>query len=206
MQPKRTSKELIQESLIELMESRPFDKISVRDIVKECGITTRTFYNHFRDKCDVVASVYIDTVSPHLMNSLENWHEMKSRIIMDRLSFYSSAFAYSGQNNLGALLANFDCQKYLLHTKPEVRQNPTEMSILEAGITFLISGQFGLMAYTSLDTPLIAQSDYAAYGSYENLLEEWMPPIVKRNLLPLPQCEDAYWDPSTEKVVVTAWP
>lgn len=201
MQAKRSSRAMIQEALVELVSQRPFDEVTVRDILRTCGLASRTFYNHFRDKNDVAASIYIDTVAPHLMDTLEEWHAMKSRVIMDDLPFYSNAFAYSGQNNLSAMLTEIDRQKYLLHVKPEVRGNQSEMNILRAGITFLISGQFGLMALTSEHNPGLTKQDYDAYGSYGELLDEWTPPIVKRDLAQEPQCKNAYWDPVSESVV-----
>lgn len=36
-------------AFLRLLEERPFEKITVRDIVVECGITRNTFYYHFED-------------------------------------------------------------------------------------------------------------------------------------------------------------
>ena len=36
-------------AFLNLLEQRPFEKITVRDIVVECGITRNTFYYHFED-------------------------------------------------------------------------------------------------------------------------------------------------------------
>jgi AcrR family transcriptional regulator len=37
---------------------RPFETLSVRDIAREAGLSTRTFYNHFRSKYDLVIRYY----------------------------------------------------------------------------------------------------------------------------------------------------
>lgn len=37
---------------------RPFETLSVRDIAREAGFSTRTFYNHFRSKYDLVIRYY----------------------------------------------------------------------------------------------------------------------------------------------------
>ena len=48
---KRTStKELIAQSLVELGEAQPVDKITVQDIADNCSVSKRTFYYHFADK------------------------------------------------------------------------------------------------------------------------------------------------------------
>lgn len=43
------TKKAILMAFINLLEQRPFEKITVRDIVVECGITRNTFYYHFED-------------------------------------------------------------------------------------------------------------------------------------------------------------
>lgn len=43
------TKKAIVEAFVTLLEERPFEKITVRDIVVECGITRNTFYYHFED-------------------------------------------------------------------------------------------------------------------------------------------------------------
>ena len=58
MQTRQTTKELIAASFMELAETKPIDKITVREVAANCGITTVTFYNHFRDKYDLIVWSY----------------------------------------------------------------------------------------------------------------------------------------------------
>ena len=39
----------IEESFIRLLNERPLDKITIKDIVDDCGISRNTFYYHFQD-------------------------------------------------------------------------------------------------------------------------------------------------------------
>lgn len=39
----------IEESFIRLLNGRPLDKITIKDIVDDCGISRNTFYYHFQD-------------------------------------------------------------------------------------------------------------------------------------------------------------
>ena len=48
------TKKAILNSFIKLIEERSFDKIKVRDIVEDCGITRNAFYYHFQDMYAVV--------------------------------------------------------------------------------------------------------------------------------------------------------
>ena len=44
----------IEESFIRLLNERPLDKITIKDIVDDCGISRNTFYYHFQDMVDLV--------------------------------------------------------------------------------------------------------------------------------------------------------
>ena len=48
------TKELLAQSLTELMVTTPLEKISVNDIVEHAGVGRNTFYYHFEDKFDLV--------------------------------------------------------------------------------------------------------------------------------------------------------
>ena len=45
-------------ALRRLGAERPFETMSVREIAREAGLSTRTFYNHFRSKYDLVIRFY----------------------------------------------------------------------------------------------------------------------------------------------------
>ena len=48
------TKLFLSESVKELMKSIPLDKITVTQIVNNCGTTRQTFYRNFKDKYDLV--------------------------------------------------------------------------------------------------------------------------------------------------------
>lgn len=45
-------------SLRNLMKTRPFDKIKIREIVEDCGLNRQTFYYHFQDIYELVEWMY----------------------------------------------------------------------------------------------------------------------------------------------------
>ena len=51
------SKRLIREALISMMREKPFEKITITDIVRTADINRGTFYAHFRDIGEVLDSV-----------------------------------------------------------------------------------------------------------------------------------------------------
>ena len=50
---------IISQSLINLAQSKTFDKITVKDIVDDCNISRQAFYYHFKDIMDVIEWSFI---------------------------------------------------------------------------------------------------------------------------------------------------
>ncbi len=65
-----TTKELLAESLKELSARKSIDKITVKEIVQNCGFTAKTFYNHFQDKYDLIAWIY-STAALKIMSKID---------------------------------------------------------------------------------------------------------------------------------------
>ena len=51
-------KAIIADTLLELCEEKPLKKITILDIQKKSGISRQTFYNHFKDKLDLIQYIY----------------------------------------------------------------------------------------------------------------------------------------------------
>lgn len=52
------TKHAIKEALMKLLNDRPFDKISVKDLVDACGISRNTFYYHYHDVYEVLEDIF----------------------------------------------------------------------------------------------------------------------------------------------------
>lgn len=55
---RKTTRELLGESLHELAENKPVDKITVKEIVNNFGMSSATFYRYFHDKYELIAWIY----------------------------------------------------------------------------------------------------------------------------------------------------
>ncbi len=103
---KKTTKEILGESIRELAMQRSLDKISVKEIAENCGVTSATFYNHFRDKFDLIAWVLnsqTDAVYRNYADGNATWAQTIVTVVeilySDR-TFYRNAFANTaGQNS-----------------------------------------------------------------------------------------------------------
>ena len=67
----RSTKELLIESFLELSAKYPFDKISVTDIINNCGVSRKSFYNTFQDKYDLVEYIHAKSLE-NLQNQFIN--------------------------------------------------------------------------------------------------------------------------------------
>ena len=100
-----STKERFALALRELLESNSFESISVGDIVGLSGLSSRTFYNHFRDKNELLAYLYRITVEPlwytdGKRNSLETFFTCcKDNFLYNgTLKGFGNALSYYGQN------------------------------------------------------------------------------------------------------------
>lgn len=53
------TKKAISEAFFRIAATRPPEKITVKDIVEECGVTRNTFYYYFRDVYDVIEDAFL---------------------------------------------------------------------------------------------------------------------------------------------------
>ena len=78
----------IMESLLKLLDERPLNKITVRDIVDDCGINRNTFYYHFEDMSSLIEAIIIREVDRVMtqyqdISSMEDCIEMAMRLVLD---------------------------------------------------------------------------------------------------------------------------
>ena len=59
---RNSTKTAIKEAFMTLLNKKPFDKITVKEIVEECGINRNTFYYHYEDIYALLQAVLDDEV------------------------------------------------------------------------------------------------------------------------------------------------
>ena len=71
------TKQALEASLKRMMLKKPLDKITIRDITEDCGISRMTFYYHFKDIYDLVEWSCIEDASRALQDkkTYDTWHE-----------------------------------------------------------------------------------------------------------------------------------
>ena len=79
-------KELIETTILELLEEKSIEQISVAEIAENSGISTRAFYNHFCDKHEAVGAISLRYMKPFVDCPLDEWYTHMSdffRLIRD---------------------------------------------------------------------------------------------------------------------------
>jgi len=87
------------------MAIKDFDEISVFDIAKGAHITRRAFYNHYKDKYDLVSSIFSKEVMNRALEltDINTWDEGSILIcnyLHNNREYYAKLIHIRGQNSL----------------------------------------------------------------------------------------------------------
>lgn len=111
------TKKAIAAGLKELTKKKNFDKITVSDITKICGLNRQTFYYHFQDKFELVNWIYYNEVISITISDLsyENWEAKVLQMLKkmkDEDYFYISTLKASVENEFRQYLFRVTAQLF----------------------------------------------------------------------------------------------
>ncbi len=115
MSDSNITKFALADSLKELMGKKSLSKISVSDIVSNCGLTRQAFYYHFKDKFDLMNWIYY-TETARFMNTfsvdtdIKHWADATLALcayMRDNKTFYINALKTTGQNSFQEYLHDY---------------------------------------------------------------------------------------------------
>jgi len=89
------------EALLLLMDEKPYDKISVSDIIIKAGIARQTFYRNFKDKEEVIVQYFSNIFNSELL-TIENTNEKdkQENIVLT----FNIKYMVNHRNNIKKLL------------------------------------------------------------------------------------------------------
>lgn len=102
---RQSTAELLAASLKELARFKSVDKITIKELTRNCGLTSPTFYNHFRDKYELMAWIYNREIEVSLEgfgrgDSFEDVVRKWIEILLEDESFYLNLLKNAvGQNS-----------------------------------------------------------------------------------------------------------
>lgn len=157
---KKSVKELLGESLEELLRNKSFEKITVQEIVENCGVGRRTFYNIFTDKHDLAAWLYLrqlnDFVDTTEHAQLADFIKYSTEVVNKDMQLIIAIDRYKGQNNLRDSLVkpmtdiyiNLIGKYYGYNVDPEMMKD----------IEFYVGGQITFVGRV-IDSPIVPGTD-----------------------------------------------
>ena len=105
---KHSTRDLIANSTLDLLQTKRIDEFNVMDIVNNCGVSKRSFYNHFKDKYDVCNYIYdsvLDNYCWYVDGKLQSLSQFFERAYVvfnseDKKirNFLNHTICYQGQN------------------------------------------------------------------------------------------------------------
>lgn len=132
---RQTTKALFAESLKELAQFKPVDKITVKELAKNCGLTAPTFYNNFRDKYELAAWIYNQEFDAAFKNfrASRNFESFVYRCIEilfeDEIFFCNALKNFVGQNSFRYTTNDHAINLLVewIKTRQNLRELPTEI-------------------------------------------------------------------------------
>ncbi|MFY9173772.1 MAG: dihydroxyacetone kinase transcriptional activator DhaS [Peptococcia bacterium] len=112
MSDSNLTKQALANSLKALMEEKPFEKITITDIVKRCNLNRLTFYYHFKDKYDLMNWIYYTETAQIMMQNrtFDEWADCLCALcyyMQENKNFYLNALNTTGQNSFPEYLLQY---------------------------------------------------------------------------------------------------
>lgn len=91
----------------DFMQEVPLEKITITDICDRAELSRQAFYHHYRDKYDLINSIFLYLFSDTFLkiNQGSPWFDNIERFLSElqkEKKFYMNAYHYQGQNSLEA--------------------------------------------------------------------------------------------------------
>ncbi len=111
MQNKKDIEERLAESLKELVKSEAFERITIREITERAGVIRVTFYNHFKDKYDLLEWIVTEEVINPVRILLQNGMYRDALIlifnnVLEEKEFYMRVARIEGQNSFREIITS----------------------------------------------------------------------------------------------------
>ena len=88
MNKKKLTPRILADSLLELSVKKPVDRITIKEIVQNCGLSSQTFYNHFENKKELILWIH-KSFGEELMDDFERGEITFRQLTMRYLAFYA---------------------------------------------------------------------------------------------------------------------
>ena len=179
---KPDTKFFLAESLKELSQKKSVDKITVKEIVKNCGLTPPTFYNHFHDKYALIEWIY-SSAAEKIMSRIGTDGYTWRDTLADAINYFFANRDFlnnlivntSGQTSFINYAAQFNT-KILSDYIKESQNLKTLPESVEISVKVYCYGTVCMICEVLTKPPQISSKDFV------KMLEESLPESLKKYL------------------------
>lgn len=179
---KINAKEIFKDSILELMQKKSLNNISVFNIVDNSGLSRQSFYVHYKDKYDLINQIFDADIAQavNLIKSDAVFMDVKIEAMLDsmhnNLRFYVKALEYTGQNSLIRHIRDTAYYNHSENLMPKV-QNEIPMQ----KITYCLNYHANCITIALVEW----MKDGAVIPSHDivSIVTECMPHLMKTNYI-----------------------
>lgn len=106
------AKKILINAIANVVTKKPFDQITVQDILDEAEISRGTFYKYFKDKYEVANAYYETYVTNNILTKYNgsNWEQLVCEILIfvkNNLTYFNELNTSKGVNTFMHFLTNY---------------------------------------------------------------------------------------------------
>ncbi len=176
----KTTKDYLMESAAQLFSKHPIEKVTIMDICENCGLSTRTYYNYFRDKYDIINRCYVERFEEHVRDHLDTmtFHGLMIYLaeeVCKSPDFFRNVFQYTGQNNI-----RMSSVEPLVRLYVAVIENEHSVTLSEEEVNALYFFLYGILAYVEV---LLQRPGVPDPKKSSSFCEKAVPGILQKYLI-----------------------
>lgn len=110
---RNNAKQKFEHAVLELLQDKPFEVITTKEIVDKSCLTRQSFYNHYFDKFDLVNQIFATDANSSMLlfsDKTVSWDTVILRSLKtmkEKQYFYANVLRYQGQNSLTNFFAEY---------------------------------------------------------------------------------------------------
>ena len=175
------TKQALESSLKRMLLKKPLDKITIRDITEDCGISRMTFYYHFKDIYDLVEWVCVEDAAQALQGkkTSSTWSEGLLQIfeaVLENKPFILNAYRCISRDQMENFL--FALTYDLI--RGVVEEQSQGINISEADKAFI--AEFYKYSFVGIMLDWIKQGMHADYQTIVDKISTTMRGNVSRSI------------------------
>lgn len=134
---RKSTKELLVESVLELMEAKPVNRITIRNITENCGMSRHAFYYYFKDKHELINYVFKRDVDSVLQQNSGRtpWKVLLGDMLVNmkqKRRFYRMAMDDDSQNSFRNYILEYNIFAYMKEVERRVAEAPLSEEVVYA--------------------------------------------------------------------------